>query len=228
MAEMLDCLVSYFSGDANEDGLPRLYVCYQVISGPGTTANGGLAAITVLAANHSGIWDSGQRFHSVKEGGPAAALAKALAYVDAFHDDNYVRKVQTETRTVACQDQWFGEAAMGDHARGVVAAARIEPMVLLAQMDSGESMLVLDARTSEAYAASDIRIPGDVRIDRDHLSVDPAWPKAALVVVYCTCPHDAAAASVAGWLREQGFARSYVLHGGLEAWQAADGPVVAK
>src|ERR1700722_7697823 len=61
MAEMLECLVNYFSGDTNEEGLPRLYVCYQIISGPGTTSGGGLAAITLLFANHSGIWESSQR-----------------------------------------------------------------------------------------------------------------------------------------------------------------------
>ncbi len=149
--------------------------------------------------------------------------------MDAFHDDNYVRKVQTETRGISCQDQWFGEAALGgEHVRGIVAAARIEPMVLLAQFESGEPMIVLDARSSEDWANSHLHIPGDLRIERDRLEVDPSWLKDQLIVVYCSSPHDAAAAGVAGWLREQGFSRAYVLNGGLDAWQAADGPVVPK
>lgn len=228
MAEMLDCLVNYFSGDTSEDGLPRLYVCYQIISGPGTTEGGGLASISILSANHSGIWESSQRLHAVKEGGPEAALAKALRYVDAFHDDNYVRKVQTETRSIACQDQWFGLGELGNHKRGMAAAARIEPMVLIAQMEAGEEITMLDARTAEEYAANSTHIPGDQRVDRDRLEMNPAWSKEDLIVVYSSSPRDASAAGVAGWLREQGFSRSYVLHGGLDAWRAADGPIEPK
>ncbi len=228
MAEMLDCLVNYFSGDTNEAGLPRLYVCYRVIAGPGAAADGGVAAITVLASNHSGVWEVAERFHAVTEGGPAAVLAKTLRYLDAFHDDQYSRKVQTEVRGIPCQDQWFGRPEGSEHCRGTVAAPRIEPMVLLAQMDSGETLVVLDARTPDKWAASTERIQGDVRIDREQLKVDPAWSKDELIVVYCAGPHDAEAADVAGWLREQGFGRAYVLHGGLDAWHAASGPVEAK
>ena len=136
--------------------------------------------------------------------------------------------MQTATRSATCQDQWFGEAELGDHTRGVASAARIEPMVLITQLDAGEEIILLDARAAEEYAASKLHIPGDRRLDRDRLQIDPAWSKDQLIVVYCDCPHDASAAGVAGWLREQGFARSYVLHGGLDAWQAADGPVAAK
>jgi rhodanese-related sulfurtransferase len=228
MAEMLDCLVNYFSGETNEHGVPRLYVCYRVISGPGMTDAGALAAITVLAANHSGVWEACERFHAVDEGGPCAALAKTLRYLDAFHDDHYTRKVQTETRSVPCQDQWFGQPDNCAHTRGTVAAPRIEPMVLVAQMESGETMALLDARTSQTRAASPLRIRGDLQVDRDHLEVDPNWSKDELIIVYCSSPHDADAAEVAGWLREQGFVRAYVLNGGLAAWQAADGPVESK
>jgi rhodanese-related sulfurtransferase len=155
-------------------------------------------------------------------------MAKTLRYLDAFHDDNYMRKVQTEIRGIPCQDQWFGQSEASDHARATVAAPRIEPMVLLAQMDSDEPLTVLDARSGEAWAASTLHIRGDVRIDRDRLQVDPAWSKDQLIVIYCTSPHDADAAEVAGWLREQGFSRAYVLNGGLDAWQAASGPVDPK
>ena len=228
MAEMLDCLLNYFSGDTNEEGMPRKYVCYHIVGGPGITEIGGLAAITVLAANHAGVWESCERFHAVKVGGPAAALAKALRYLDAFHDDSYMRKVQTETRSLACHAQSFGPSADGENSRGTLAAPRMEPMVILAQLEAGEPMVVLDARSEKAWQASDLHVGGDIRVDRQHLQVDPAWTKDELIVVYCTCPHDAGAAEIAGRLREQGFTRAYVMHGGLEAWQAADGPVVPK
>ena len=164
----------------------------------------------------------------MKEGGPAAARQNLPRYLDAFHDDSYMRKVQTETRSLACHAQSFGPSADGENSRGTVAAPRMEPMVMLAQLESGEPLIVLDARSDEAWQSSDLRVGGDIRVDRHHLQVDPAWTKDELIVVYCTNPHDAAAAEVAGWLREQGFSRAYVLHGGLDAWQAADGPVEPK
>ncbi len=228
MAEMLDCLVNYFSGDATENGTPRLYICYRLVAGPGVTPDGGVAIITVLAANHSGVWEVAERFHAVSEGGPSAALAKTLRYLESFHDDQYARKVQSEIRGIACHDQWFGQPEGSQHCRATVAAPRIEPMVLLTQMEAGEPLVVLDARSPESWAASTQHIHGDVRIDRDRLEVDPSWSKDEMIVVYCACPHDAEAADVAGWLREQGFGRAYVLHGGLDAWQAASGPLEAK
>jgi hypothetical protein len=50
MAEMLDCLVTWLSEDANEEGLPRRYLSYHVIAGPGPSRDGGVASITPLAA----------------------------------------------------------------------------------------------------------------------------------------------------------------------------------
>ena len=46
MAEMLDCLVSYFSEDANADGLPHRYLAYHVVAGPGPIPDGGVASIS--------------------------------------------------------------------------------------------------------------------------------------------------------------------------------------
>jgi len=51
MAEMLDCLVSYFSEDANAEGLPRRYLAYHVVAGPGPTPEGGVASITPKSKN---------------------------------------------------------------------------------------------------------------------------------------------------------------------------------
>jgi len=38
--KMLDCLVSYFSEDANADGLPNRYLAYHVVAGPGPIPDG--------------------------------------------------------------------------------------------------------------------------------------------------------------------------------------------
>ncbi len=106
--------------------------------------------------------------------------------------------------------------------------ARIAAAELRVLLASGQPVTVLDARSTEAWDANGVRIPGAVRLGDDGLRVDPAWPRARLTVVYCTCPCDAGAAAVVGELRARGFSRAAVLRGGFEAWEAAGGPVEAK
>ena len=99
MAEMLDCLVNYFSQDTNAEGLPRRYLSYHVVAGPGPTPEGGVASITPLAAyDENEICNTCERVFAVKAGGPAAALEVALVYLDAYHEGDRLRKVQSEVR----------------------------------------------------------------------------------------------------------------------------------
>ena len=101
MAEMLDCLVSYFSQDANDEGLPRRYLAYHVVAGPGPVPEGGVASITPLAAyDENEVCETCERVVAVKAGGPAAALEEALVYVDAYHEGDRLRRVQSELRRV--------------------------------------------------------------------------------------------------------------------------------
>jgi hypothetical protein len=96
---MLDCLVSYFG--QGEDGVPapRRYFCYHVIAGPGPTATAGVATVVTLAVHDEDQrCTSCQAFHAVPTGGPAAALAKAIRYLDAYHEGDRLRKVQSEVR----------------------------------------------------------------------------------------------------------------------------------
>ena len=100
MAEMLDCLVSYFSQDANDEGLPRRYLSSHVVAGPGPSPEGGVASITPLAAyDENEICGTCERVFAVKAGGPAAALEEALVYMDAYHEGDRLRKVQSEVRS---------------------------------------------------------------------------------------------------------------------------------
>ena len=100
MAEMLDCLVTYFSEDANAEGMPRRYLSYHVFAGPGPIAEGGVASITPLAAYFEiEICDTCERVIAVKAGGPAAAMEEALVYMDAYHEGDRLRKVQSEIRS---------------------------------------------------------------------------------------------------------------------------------
>jgi hypothetical protein len=99
MAEMLDCLVSYFSEDSDEEGMPHRYLSYHVVAGPGPGAESGVASITPLAAHdENGICETCERVLAVKAGGPAAALEEALLYMDAYHEGDRLRKVQSEVR----------------------------------------------------------------------------------------------------------------------------------
>jgi hypothetical protein len=104
MTEIMDCLVNYFSLDRGEDGVPRRYFSYHIVAGPGPAPDSGVANIATLAAfvpsercNYCTV------FHAVQEGGPAAAIAKALRYLDAYHEEDHLRKVQTVIRCSECQ-----------------------------------------------------------------------------------------------------------------------------
>jgi hypothetical protein len=99
MAEMLDCLVNYFSADSNAEGLPRRYLSYHVVAGPGPNPEGGVASITPLASyDENEICATCERVFAVKAGGPAAAMEQALLYMDAYHEGDRLRKVQSEVR----------------------------------------------------------------------------------------------------------------------------------
>jgi hypothetical protein len=99
MKRILDCLVSYFGLDENERPTYRRYYCYHIVAGPGPTAGAGVATITTL-----GIHDETERctscpkFHTVKAGGPAAALAEAVRYLDKYHEPDHLRRVQSDIR----------------------------------------------------------------------------------------------------------------------------------
>src|SRR5437870_1306620 len=100
MAEMLDCLVSYFSEDTNAEGLPRRYLSYHVVAGPGPIPEGGVASIAPLAAyDENEICKTCERVLAVKAGGPVAAMQEALVYMDAYHEGDRLRKTQSEVRS---------------------------------------------------------------------------------------------------------------------------------
>jgi len=96
--EMVDCLVNYFG--FNEEGELTRYFCYHILGGPGPTPGGGAASIMLLS-----VHDENERciggcrdLQVVETGGPAAAVAKALHFLDAYHEGDRLRKVQTPLR----------------------------------------------------------------------------------------------------------------------------------
>ena len=109
MTEMFDCLVSFFSADANAEGMPRRYLAYHIVAGPGPLPEGGVASITPLAAyDENGICETCDRVFAARAGGPAAALDEALVYLDAYHEGDRLRKVQSEIRRVPARTDAAG------------------------------------------------------------------------------------------------------------------------
>jgi membrane protein DedA with SNARE-associated domain/rhodanese-related sulfurtransferase len=99
--------------------------------------------------------------------------------------------------------------------------ARITTGELQSLLQSMPSTVLLDARTEESRESSGW-IPGSVHVrDLSELRADPQDE----IVVYCDCPNDASAATVAKALQARGFKRVRPLAGGLEAWRAQGFPV---
>jgi hypothetical protein len=99
MSHMLDCLVNYFGLNEDEEQIPTRYFSYHIVAGPGPTPKGGSASITTLAVHDvSERCDYCRNFHVVKTGGPVAAIAEAIRYLDAYHQGDRMGRVQSEIR----------------------------------------------------------------------------------------------------------------------------------
>ena len=224
MAQMMDCLVNFFSHNAEEDGMPRRYYSYLVVGGPGATAAAGVATITPLAVRDGGArsGELSQNFHVVKQGGPGAAIAKALHYLEAYHHGERLWKVQTEVRCHEC------EPHMPEPDGNRETAPMLSTEGLKAWLASGQHVTILDARSAEDWADSREKIRGAVRVEPDSYRADHSWPKHRLTVVYCNCPQDEGSSRWVRELRKLGFDEAFALRGGMEAWEALGGPMEPK
>ncbi|MFQ5428114.1 MAG: rhodanese-like domain-containing protein [Thermodesulfobacteriota bacterium] len=64
---------------------------------------------------------------------------------------------------------------------------RVTPEAVLADMEAGHKILILDIRSKGAYEAMDIRIEGDVRIPPDELEARMyELPMGTEIITYCT------------------------------------------
>lgn len=114
-------------------------------------------------------------------------------------------------------------------APGGLAAPRVTVDEVLMRLDRGEPIAFVDARREEEWRRSDEKLPGAVRLapEGDDETLPMIRPGQA-IVTYCTCHHEASAASVAELLIARGYADVHPLYGGMEAWRHADGPMDAK
>jgi len=97
-----------------------------------------------------------------------------------------------------------------------------------ARIDRGEADIFVDAREPAAWAASDVTIPGALRIPVDDLGAcAQALPRGRTVVTYAAGPEDGASDRAALLLTERGF-DAHPLYGGFQAWRDAGLTVQAK
>ena len=95
---------------------------------------------------------------------------------------------------------------------------------LKAKLDKKLSVVIIDARTD----LNGQIIKGAIHVPLSSLE---EWAKSAdknaVIVTYCTCPHDEAADAEMNKLRELGFENAFTLTGGLDAARKAGLEVIA-
>lgn len=102
---------------------------------------------------------------------------------------------------------------------------RISVEQLRGRMRGGNPPVIFDVRLPAVQGATG-RIPGARLIHADR--IDEAvvgLPPSSEMVVYCSCPNEASAVTVARALRARGFRSVLPLRGGIDAWTAAGLPV---
>jgi rhodanese-related sulfurtransferase len=99
---------------------------------------------------------------------------------------------------------------------------RIAPDEVKHRVDRGERLVLLDMRADESWRKSDLQIPGSRRVPPDDIGAYLGeTPKDALIVTYCTSPHESSSARAARTLLENGWRDVRPLLGGFNTWRAA-------
>ena len=110
-----------------------------------------------------------------------------------------------------------------------MASNRISSEEVHARALAGEPMVFVDARNAKAWAESDRKIPGAIRVSADDVESHlDEIDKTATVIAYCTCPSEESSVQVAQTLSDNGYSRAFALRGGFDAWVAAEYPVETK
>ena len=126
-------------------------------------------------------------------------------------------------------------AGLSDLIRDAQASTRrVDVERLLAWVESGEPLLMVDVREPDEYRTG--HLPGALSIprgllepaaDRDYVAHDPELAAARWrrVVLYCDCPTGARAVLAAEVLQRMGFQHVIYLAGGIGMWQAEGLPL---
>ncbi len=92
---------------------------------------------------------------------------------------------------------------------------------LLDMINQGREPVLVDARSVTAQGLEPA-VPGALFFNGGEPVVLQTYDKDSDIIVYCSCPNDVTAAHVAKILHQHGFHRAKPLHGGLDAWNAAN------
>ena len=88
--------------------------------------------------------------------------------------------------------------------------------------------MVVDLRGSVERQVDAVKLPGALQMSPDEVERRHAEiPRDRDLVLYCNCPSEAAAASVALLLKQRGLTRVRPLEGGLDGWRARGYPLEA-
>jgi rhodanese-related sulfurtransferase len=101
---------------------------------------------------------------------------------------------------------------------------RIAPSVLKNRLDSGDNILVVDARSADEYAQE--HIAGAISVPLSDLEARMSeLPRDQEIVFYCTWPAEQTSARAALILYQNGYKDVWALQGGLAAWVNAGYPL---
>lgn len=98
--------------------------------------------------------------------------------------------------------------------------ARISVEDLYTLIEQGRNPVIVDTRAPQFL--EDGWIPGAIFIDTNNMGtlIDRVHPNEQ-IILYCSCPNEATAATIAKSLRELGYLNVRPLAGGIDAWNAA-------
>jgi membrane protein DedA with SNARE-associated domain/rhodanese-related sulfurtransferase len=102
---------------------------------------------------------------------------------------------------------------------------RISAAELAEMLDRGGSPLIVDVRSKETRLREGI-IPGAIFAHPEEARQTlTGYPPHIEIVVYCSCPNEASAATAAAHLRRAGFRKIRPLLGGIQAWTEIGRPI---
>lgn len=103
--------------------------------------------------------------------------------------------------------------------------ARISVRDLAHMIDAGGTPIILDVRPAGLRARDGI-IPGSIGASADEIAlVSARYARDAEIIIYCSCPNEATAATAAMHLKRAGFKNIRPLAGGIDAWAEAGSPI---
>ncbi|HWG20507.1 MAG TPA: VTT domain-containing protein [Terracidiphilus sp.] len=107
-------------------------------------------------------------------------------------------------------------------------ASRLEPQELMAQLQAGETIYIVDLRHPLEQLTDPFTLPGALRLPPEDLAARVhEIPRDRDIILYCTCPNEETAAHTALRLHRLGVERVRPLRGGYDGWKRLGYPMDA-